>query len=125
MQECLKLPRKAASRQTGVRRVNRCFLRWFFFLGLLLLPTFSYAKEGAVSSVSGKVVLVKVMTNQVLLAYRRPGDFVETISTFKIDEKTQFKNVGGLAALKINDPVTVLYAEPEAGVLQAQVVEKG
>lgn len=101
-------------------------------LSVLLLPVFLaavgaapvFAAEGQPVTVSGKVVLVKAASSQVLLAYKKPGAFIETISTFKVDEKTQFKNLGNIAELKINDTVTVNYKASEPGNLIAQSVEK-
>lgn len=93
-------------------------------LSVFMLPGVLLAQDKPASVVSGTVVLIKVATNQILVAYKRPGDFVETISTVKVDEKTQFKNVEGLAALKINDPITVSFQELEPGTLLAQAVVK-
>lgn len=85
-------------------------------------PLFAADVQPAV--ISGKVVLIKTGTNQVLVAYKRPAAFVETISTFKLDEKTQLKNFGTLSELKLNDSVNVSYLESETGNFMAQQIEK-
>ena len=89
-----------------------------------LVPGMLFAAELLPAAVSGKVVLIKTGTNQVLVAYKRQGAFLETISTFKIDEKTELKNFGALSELKLNDTVSVIYLESETGNLMAQKIEK-
>ncbi len=89
-----------------------------------MVPCVLLAAEAPPAVITGKVVLIKTGTNQVLVAFKRPGAFVETISTFKIDEKTQLKNFGALPELKLNDTVTVNYLESETGNFMAQQIEK-
>ncbi len=89
-----------------------------------LVSQVALAVESQPLSISGRVVLVKLTTNQVLVAHKKPGALIETISVFNVDNKTQFKNINGTASLKINDPISVAYTESEAGNLAARVLEK-
>ena len=84
----------------------------------------SFGAESQPMNVSGKVVLVKLASSQVLVAYKKSDALVETISTFKIDDKTQLKNIGNLVELKINDPISIDYVESEPGNLIAKSLEK-
>lgn len=91
-------------------------------VGLSLV--FAWAAEKKLGSISGQVVLVKTTSGQVLVAHKKPAALIETISTFKVDGKTQLKNVNNIASLKINDTVSVTYVESETGDLLAQAVER-
>lgn len=75
-------------------------------------------------SVSGKVVLVKPKAGHFFVAYRKPGAPLDTLSTFKVDGQTLFVNLDGIEALKLNDAVSVEYAEEKGGGWVARRVEK-
>jgi len=101
------------------------FLGFLFIVSLVAFAAGSVlALENQPVSVSGKVVLVKPASSQLLVAYRKEGALVESISTFNVDEKTQLKNLANIAELKINDSITISYVESGPGSLIAQSIEK-
>jgi hypothetical protein len=94
-----------------------------FLLGLAMsLNAFALTPQTA--SVNGKVVLVKPKAGHFFVAYRKPGAPLDTLSTFKVDGQTLFVNLEGIESLKLNDAVSVEYAEAEGGSWVARRVEK-
>ncbi len=97
-------------------------LRWF--LAVIFFPAMLFAAEQQPAIIAGNVILIKTGTNQILVAYKRPGAFVDTISTFKVDEETKLANFDAITELKLNDPVTVSYIETDAGNFTARQIER-
>ena len=101
----------------------------FILLGtavLFLRALSAWSVEGGNSpqTLSGNVVLVKMVARQILVAYKKQGSVAETISTFQVDDKTELSHVADIAELRINDPITVKYVEESPGVFKALAVEK-
>lgn len=95
-----------------------------FFLAVIFFPAMLLAAEQSPAVIAGNVILIKTGTSQILVAYKRPGAFVDTISAFKVDEKTRLENFNVITELKLNDPVTVSYVETDAGNFTALQIER-
>jgi|SRR3989338_2927711 len=97
-------------------------VRWL--LAVVFFPALLFAAEQQPAVIAGNVILIKTGTKQILVAHKRPGAFVDTISAFKVDEKTQLANFDVITELKLNDPVTVSYVETDAGNFTALQIER-
>lgn len=98
---------------------------WLFVFAALFFggnsAVFSAGKTG---SVSGEVVLVKMVSKQIVVASQTQKDLPKVLSTFQVSEKTKLEAISGLAELKLGDWVTLDYFDSGEGLPVAERLAK-